>query len=93
MTTDYDKPTNRMIKTRFCQYRHMFGRPREGVHAIRVLDVAVVDALGAAAMAYLLQRFVMPNQHYVCALFITLAAGFVLHTLFCVRAHTSLRIK
>jgi hypothetical protein len=26
-----------------CSYKNIFGRPREGVHSIRFMDVAVVD--------------------------------------------------
>lgn len=41
---------------RLCQWHHVFGRERQGVHAYRVLDVAVVDVLLTAVVALFVSR-------------------------------------
>lgn len=72
-----------------CQYSDIFGRPNTGVHAIRILDIAIVDFSLTVIGAYLIylyvnKRFQMQVNYfwYLLCLFIL---GVVFHRLFCVR--------
>ncbi len=67
----------------FCQYRDVFGKPREGAHAYRLFDFAVVDVLLTVVVGYVLSRTLGKQPLLVIgALFVT---GIALHRLFCVR--------
>jgi hypothetical protein len=67
----------------FCQYRDVFGQPREGAHSYRLLDVAVVDVLLTVMVGYVLSRILRkPPALVIGVLFV---AGVALHRLFCVR--------
>jgi len=65
-----------------CVYKDIFGKPGEGVHSLRFMNIAVVDMGLTLAAAYLL-------SHYTTWTFIEssiglLGLGFVMHWLFCV---------
>ena len=66
-----------------CPYSEALGRPREGVHAYRLFDVAVVDValtiLGGLIIAHLLGWHPAVG---VAALFVI---GVIMHRLFCVK--------
>jgi hypothetical protein len=66
-----------------CQYKDIFGRPREGAHAYRVFDIAVVDVVATVVVAFIVSRM------FGVALWKSLVAMFVLgiisHRAFCVR--------
>jgi len=65
-----------------CQYKDIFGKPGEGVHAIRFMNIAMVDVVATIFGAYLISLFTKWN---FLAIFITLfVLGFILHVMFCV---------
>ena len=66
----------------------MFGKPREGVHAYRLLDFAVVDIGLTVGAAYLWAK--APKKYRANLSFAQLLLGLgilsiLLHRLFCVR--------
>jgi hypothetical protein len=66
-----------------CKYKDVFGRPREGVHAYRIFDIAVVDVVSTIVVAFLIARvFGFVFWKSLVVLFIL---GIILHRLFCVR--------
>lgn len=65
-----------------CPYRHALGRPREGVHALRVFDVAVVDVVLTLVAAYVLSR-VSGWRVLTCAILLCVI-GIIAHRVFCV---------
>ena len=66
-----------------CQYKDLFGRPREGAHAYRVFDIAVVDVAATVVVAYVIARvFGFAFWKSLVALFIV---GIISHRAFCVR--------
>lgn len=67
---------------RYCEYADVFGKPREGIHAIRVFDVAIVDLLLTILTAYLL-TFVIKCSFWIMLGFLILL-GILLHYIFCV---------
>jgi hypothetical protein len=66
-----------------CQYRHVFGKEREGVHALRLFDVALVDVAFTILGAYLISKF--GNFGFWSTLCALLISGIILHKLFCVK--------
>ena len=64
------------------KYSDIFGKPNEGVHSIRVLDIAVVDVFGtiliAGAISYL------KNYNFFIVFIITFLIAIFLHRIFCV---------
>ena len=71
------------LETPLCPYRYMFGRPGEGVHQYRILDIAVVDVALTVLAAWIITWFV---DYSFWTVFIALFfLGIVVHKLFCVR--------
>ena len=66
----------------FCAYRHIFGREREGIHAMRLFDVAVVDVVATLAAGILIAVIFRVSALLTCALLFV--AGIIAHALFCV---------
>ena len=66
-----------------CLYKDLFGRPREGAHAYRIFDIAVVDVAATVVVAYVIARiFGVVFWKSLVALFIV---GILSHRMFCVR--------
>ena len=66
-----------------CRYKDIFGRPREGAHAYRLFDIAVVDVAATVLVAYVIARvFGFVFWKSLVTLFLI---GIISHRLFCVR--------
>ena len=66
-----------------CRYKDIFGRPREGAHAFRVFDIAVVDVTATILLAFIISRvFSLTFWKSLVALFLI---GILAHRAFCVR--------
>jgi len=66
-----------------CRYKDIFGRPREGAHAYRIFDIAVVDVAATVVAAFLIAHFFgFVFWKSLVTLFII---GIISHRLFCVR--------
>ncbi len=74
----------------FAKHSDIFGKPNEGAHSYRVLDIAVVDTVATAGLAivmsYVISYF---NNQSVGILFIIIflsliLLGILFHRLFCV---------
>ena len=68
----------------------MFGKEREGVHAIRVFDVAVVDVVGTVVIGVLVSWSTGWNVWLVCAGLFALAI--VVHRAFCVNTKVNVAL-
>ena len=67
----------------FCGLRDSGGKPGEGVHSVRLFDIAVMDVVGTIWGAYFVSRQFDINFYWtVFALFLV---GILAHRLFCVR--------
>jgi hypothetical protein len=78
----------------FCQYANMLGTPGEGLHSIRIFNIAIIDVLFTFMLAYFIYKRTniesktnvswFRNSHY----WLTLGNVFILaiefHWLFCV---------
>ena len=66
-----------------CHYKDIFGRPREGAHAYRLFDIAVVDVAATVLLALVISRiFGLSFWKSLVVLFII---GIISHRAFCVR--------
>ena len=66
-----------------CDYKDIFGRPREGAHAYRIFDIAVVDVTATVILAFIIVRlFGLSFWKSLVVLFII---GIISHRAFCVR--------
>ena len=72
-----------MPSLNLCRYKDIFGRPREGAHAYRIFDIAVVDVAATVFVAFIIARiFSLSFWKSLVALFII---GILSHRAFCVR--------
>ena len=75
-------------QSNMCQlekYSDLFGKPKEGAHAYRICDVAIVDVILMALLAWALQSWVFKQSSYVSVLSTTWLTAIILHRLFGVR--------
>ena len=70
-------------KLDLCRFKDIFGRPREGAHAYRVFDIAVVDVSATVLVAYLAARVF--GVAFWKSLGILFIMGIITHRVFCVR--------
>jgi hypothetical protein len=61
----------------------MFGKPGEGVHAIRVFDIAIIDVLATLLVAIVITLLTGWNLFAVSICLFVI--GIVAHRLFCVK--------
>ena len=65
-----------------CKYRDVLGKPNEGIHSIRVFDIAIMDlAFTVLAAAVITLLFKWP---FLPVLAVVLVIGIFMHRLFCV---------
>jgi len=67
-----------------CEYKDMLGKVGEGVHSIRIFNIAIVDVLLTIIGAYIIHLFA-PSYYFSSILLILFVTGIALHWLFCVR--------
>ena len=72
-----------------CKYKNILGKPNEGIHSVRIFNIAIMDVLMTIIVGVLIQLFLMRVCHIYIDLFIILfilfSLGILLHRLFCVR--------
>lgn len=67
----------------FCKYKDILGKLGEGVHSIRMYDIAIVDVILTIIGAYFISKIFKLN--FLNTLIILFILGIVLHRIFCVR--------
>jgi hypothetical protein len=65
------------------KYSTIFGEPRQGAHAIRVFDIAIIDLVLTVIVAFIVAR--MMNWRFLVVLGCLLLLSIVMHRLFGVR--------
>ncbi len=66
-----------------CNYKAIFGEPNQGLHAIRVMNIAVIDVVMTVIGAYLIS--IWSGWSLVYCLVGLFLLGIVMHRMFCVR--------
>jgi hypothetical protein len=72
-----------MIYMKFCQYQDIFGEPKEGIHSIRIFNIAIVDLLLTIVAALLISHYTQIRRLYSFVILIVVSIFF--HKIFCVR--------
>lgn len=67
-----------------CKYRHILGVEGEGVHSIRILNIAVFDLLATLLVGVLIAHYFKFNLYLTWAVLILI--GILVHRLFCVNS-------
>ena len=68
--------------TFLCQYRHIFGKEKEGIHSYRFMNIAIMDVLFTFIGALLIAYYFKLN---IIIVFIGLIIlGTIIHYIFCV---------
>jgi hypothetical protein len=66
----------------FCKYKDIFGKPKEGPHSYRILNIAIVDTVLTIIIGYLISKiFKLKLSYVIITLFIL---GIIVHKMFCV---------
>ena len=66
-----------------CRYKDIFGHPKEGAHAYRIFDIAVVDVAATVFVAFLIAHFF--GFVFWKSLVVLFLIGIISHRAFCVR--------
>ena len=68
-----------------CQYKEMFGKPREESHKTRIpfIDLALSDTFMTILGAYIAS--IVFKQSFLLVLFVVVMIGIIAHRAFCVR--------
>lgn len=66
-----------------CKFKDFFGKPNEGVHKFRILNIAIIDVIFSIIFAVIISTyFKIPFLYTIIGIFIL---GIIIHRLFCVR--------
>jgi len=79
------------MDTNFCNNKHMFGKPFEGIHSTRFMGLAIVDIILTLLFAWLISCITGINIIYVRIFLLLLSIFF--HWVFCVDTQLLLWIK
>ena len=66
-----------------CQYKNIFGKPREGLRKYRIFDIAIYDTLVVILIGWVLAW--VTKIHIAIVLLALFILGIITHRLFCVR--------
>ena len=65
-----------------CKFRHIFGTEKEGVHSLRILNIAIVDVVGTVLLAWFISNVFKLNFLHMIIIIIILSI--IIHKIFCV---------
>jgi uncharacterized membrane protein YcaP (DUF421 family) len=67
----------------YCKYSNIFGEPNQGIHSIRIFDIAIIDVLLTIIAAYIVSNIF--NISFIIILLLLFILGIIFHRLFCVK--------
>ena len=65
-----------------CKYKDIFGKPKKGLHSIRMFDIAIIDMLGTLGVSYFISQYFEIN--FIVVFIGMLIFSVIIHKLFCV---------
>ena len=68
----------------FCKYKDIFGKIGEGVHSIRIYNIAIFDIILTIISAIIIHK-IFPYFSIYTTVFLLFILGIIMHRLFCVR--------
>jgi len=68
-----------------CKYKDILGKPKEGIHSIRFMNISVIDVLLTILLAIIIQKYVFMETDILIILLGTFILGIIIHRIFCVK--------
>jgi len=65
-----------------CKYKDIFGKPNQGVHSIRLFNIAIVDVVMTIIGAFFISKFLKTGFWFT--LIFLFISGIIAHRVFCV---------
>lgn len=69
----------------FCKYKNILGKPKQGIHSIRFMNIAVVDVLLTILLAIFIKTYMFNETEISIILLGTFVIGIIIHRIFCVK--------
>ncbi|OUU16492.1 MAG: hypothetical protein CBB97_22660 [Candidatus Endolissoclinum sp. TMED37] len=69
----------------FCKYKDVLGKPKEGVHSIRFMNISVIDVLLTILLAIFIKTYMFNETEMSIILLGTFIIGIIIHRIFCVK--------
>lgn len=66
-------------------YKDSLGKPKEGIHSIRYMNIAMADVFFTIILAIIIQYFIFPKTQFLIILIFLFIFGIFIHRIFCVR--------
>ena len=66
-----------------CDYKDIFGKPKEGIHSFRIFNIAIIDVVLTVFFGYIISKFFKLKFYYVLACLFLF--GIICHKIFCVK--------
>lgn len=66
----------------FKDYKDIFGKPKEGVHSIRIFNFAVIDVILTILCSFIISK--VCSMNFILALIVFFVIGEIIHLIFCV---------
>ena len=66
-----------------CEYKNIFGKPNEGIHSYRIMNIAIFDLIITIIISYMLSYFT--NIDFIKILLLLCIIGILFHHIFCVK--------
>jgi len=66
----------------FKKYSNIFGKPNEGLHSYRIMNIAIIDVILTIIGGFIISLYTKANFFLVIILLFLL--GIIIHRLFCV---------
>jgi hypothetical protein len=68
----------------FCKYKDILGKPGEGLHSYRILDISITDVLFTILLAKFIQYNLLESYSIWLILIFCFLAGIIIHRIFSV---------
>jgi len=69
----------------FCKYKDVLGKPKEGFHKYRIMNISILDVLATILLAKTIQYYIVPDKNIWLILILCFILGIILHRIFCVK--------
>jgi len=67
-------------------YKDSLGKPKEGIHSIRYMNIAMADVFFTIILAIIIQYFIFPKTQFLIILIFFFFFGIFVYRIFCVRS-------
>ena len=76
-----------------CKFSNIFGKPNEGAHSYSLFNIAIVDVLATALLAYAISSRANFDFAFMIIFIILLIVAYFMHELFCVKTRGNIYVN